>query len=267
MDSIRKRARELLEKNTVKVVIGYGVGSDNAVRAIFVRRPEGVEELIFDETCVQNLAVYLLKDEIKQIGKLCIIANISALRTILQLASEHQIHEEELLCLSVTPNGELLEFTGFKDIENYISSCNIDLPDKESEMIKKLESMSVDERWQFWMNHLSRCIKCYACRSACPMCYCARCQVEYNQPQWITVEATLMGNFEWQITRTMHLAGRCVNCGECARACPEDIPINLLNYKTLLTVKEKYNISAGTNANLDSVMSSFESDDKENFIR
>jgi ferredoxin len=66
--------------------------------------------------------------------------------------------------------------------------------------------------------------------------------------------------------RAMHLAGRCVNCGECSRACSEKIPINLLNYKTILTVKDKFNVYAGTDSGLHPVMSSFEVDDKENFI-
>ncbi|MFA5780939.1 MAG: 4Fe-4S dicluster domain-containing protein [Bacteroidales bacterium] len=268
MESIRKKAKELLEKNAVQVIIGYGEGLDKSVSAIFVRKPENAETLIFDDRCVHNLAVYLLKNEIKALGKPCIIAHLAALRTILQLASEHQITEDDVLVLGVTHKGELMEFAGFKDIEKYIASANIDISENEKEIINKLEAMTREERWQFWVEHLSlKCIKCYACRAACPMCYCSRCQVEYNQPQWITVEATPVGIIEWHITRAMHIAGRCVSCGECYRACPMNIPINLLNYLTVLTIKEKFNVSAGTSADLDSVMSSFKSDDKENFIK
>lgn len=268
MDKLRKKAKELLEKNTTHVVIGYIEGFDNSVMATFIRKPDDADKLIFDERCVHNLAVYLMKNEIQQLGKLCIVAHLATMRTILQLASEHKIKEEEVLVLGVTPDGNLLEFAGFKDIETYLSSINIDIPENEKEIIKKLEAMTKEERWQYWMEHLSlRCIKCYACRAACPMCYCGRCQVEYNQPQWITAESTPLGNIEWHITRAMHMAGRCVNCGECYRACPMNIPINILNYKTILTVKEKFNVSAGTSAELNSVMSSFKSDDKENFIK
>lgn len=265
---LRKKAKELLEKNAVQVIIGYGEGQDNSVMAIFVRKPEDAEKLIFDERCVHNLAVYLLKSEIKQLGKPCIIAHLAALRTILQLASENQITENDLLVLGVASDGNLLEFAGFKDIESYIASVNIDIPENEKEIIKKLEAMTREERWQFWVEHLSlRCIKCYACRAACPMCYCSHCQVEFNQPQLITIEATPVGNIEWHITRAMHMSGRCVGCGECYRACPMNIPINLLNYLTVLTIKDKFNVSAGTSADIDSVMSSFKPDDKENFIK
>jgi len=267
MDSVRKKAKELLENNTVNIIIGYGEGSDNNVRAIFIHKPEDVDKLIYDERCVQNLAFYLMKHEIKHKGKLGIVAPLTVLRTILQVASEHQVKEEVVVVLGVAPDGGYIEFNGFKDIENYIASVSIDLPEKEKEMIIKLEGMSLEQRWQFWTEQLSRCIKCYACRAACPMCYCTRCQVECNQPQWVTVEATRLGNLEWHFMRAMHLAGRCVNCGECARACPLGIPINLLTYKTVLTVKDKFDMYAGTTATMDSVLSSYKTDDKENFIR
>ena len=267
MESLRKKAKELLEKGDIKLVIGYEEAPDKTVRAVFVRKPEDTEKLILDERCEQNLAVYLTKLEIKQLGKPAIIANISALRSILQIASENQIKEDGLITISVTPKGEIKEYNNFKEIEDFIASSDLNLPAKDEEMIKKLEGMTVEERWQFWSEQLSRCIKCYACRASCPMCYCGRCQVEYNQPQLVTVEATPMGNFELHVIRAMHLAGRCVNCGECGRACPVDIPIHLLNFKTVLTVKEKFNVNAGTKADLESVMSNYKPDDKENFIR
>ena len=65
----------------------------------------------------------------------------------------------------------------------------------------------------------------YACRAACPLCYCTRCIVEDNRPQWILPWASTLPNIEWQINRVMHMAGRCTGCTECERACPMDIPV------------------------------------------
>lgn len=266
MDELRKKVKELLEKGEIKVVIGYGEGPDNTIIANFIRKPEYIDKLIYNDYCIQNLAVYLTKTEVKQLGKPCIVANLFALRSILQVASENQLKEKDFIALTISPEGKLIEFSNFKEIEDYVASSDLELPAKDKEMIEKLEAMTVQERWEFWTEELSRCIKCYACRAACPMCYCARCQVEYNQPQIVTVESTPMGNFEWHVIRAMHLAGRCVNCGECGRACPVGIPIHLLNFKTVLTVKEKFNSIAGTKTDLPSVMSNFNPDDKENFI-
>lgn len=266
MDSVRNKAKELLEKGTVNVVIGYGEGSDNDVRAIFIRKPEDVSKLIYDERCVQNLAFYLMKHEIKHMGKIAVVAPLIVMRAILQVASENQLSDGQTHILGIAADGTLVDFEGFAAMEKYIATCNLEIPVKENTRITEIESMTAEQRWDFWTNELSRCIKCYACRSACPMCYCIRCQVEVNQPQWITVEATPMGNFEWHMMRAMHLAGRCVNCGECARACPALIPINLLTYKTISTTKGSFNAVAGTSGSMDSVLSSYKIDDKETFI-
>jgi len=268
MDSVKKKAKELLESGTVKVVIGYGQGTENAVRPVFITDAAQTDSLICDDRCTHNLALYLTKHEVKHLGKAAIVAPLFVMRSILQLASEYQIKEENVVVLGVNPGAELVPFDdGFKSIEAYVAACKLTLPANEQDMILKLDAMTNDEKWQYWTNELSRCMKCYACRSACPMCYCIRCQVECNNPQWITVEATPLGNFEWHLMRAMHLAGRCVNCGECARACPLHIPINLLTYKTVNTVKENFDAVAGVSAGMESVLSSYKIDDKENFIR
>ena len=267
MELLKAKAKNLLESGAVKLIIGYGKGLEDSVRAIFIRKPSDIDKLIFNEQCRQNLAVYLTKHEIKKFGKSGIVAHLSTVRAILQLASENQLKEDDVVVLAVTAAGEVVELSGFKSMEEYVASSALDLPEADREVILKLQAMSREERWTFWMEQLSRCIKCYACRASCSMCYCGRCQVEYNQPQWLTAEASPMGNFEWHVTRAMHLAGRCVNCGECSRACPVAIPLHLLNFVTVGTVKDKFNVAAGTSASLEPVMSNFRPDDKEDFIK
>jgi ferredoxin len=267
MELLRAKARELLENGVVKLIIGYGTGPEDSVRAIFIKKPADSERLIFNAQCQQNLAVYLTKHEIKHFGKVGIVAHLSTIRSILQMASEHQLKEDDVIALGVTADGKVVELSGFQKLEEYVAASGLDLPEADREIIDKLQAMSREERWNYWMDHLSRCIKCYACRASCPMCYCCRCQVEYNQPQWLAAEASPMGNFEWHVTRAMHLAGRCVNCGECGRACPVAIPIHLLNFVTVTTVKDKFAVAAGTSATLEPVMSNFSPDDKEDFIK
>jgi len=269
MDSLVVKAKELLSSGAVDVIIGYGKGSvEDRTRAIFVNKPDKADQLIYNEHCKQNLAVYLTKNEINHhYKKIGIVATKPVLRAILQISSEEQITENKLVVIGVNENGHLVELNGFQAIEDYLANLNHDITEQEKATIAKIDAMNTAERWAFWEKELSKCIKCYACRQACPMCYCNRCMVECNQPQWVHVPAHGLGNLEWHFMRAMHLAGRCVNCGDCARACPMEIPLNLLTYKLIEPIKEDFGAVAGLQAKMESVLSSYKVTDKEHFIK
>jgi len=267
MDAFKKRVKELLAEKSVNLVIGYEEADDKSARALFMSAPGDADRLILDSRCVQNLALYLKKKEIRKLGKIAIVAPLHVVRSVLQMASENQIKEKEVILLSPAPDKTLQELADFKGMEGYVAQNPAALPEKDLETIRKLDAMTPSERFAFWRKEFAKCIKCYACRAACPMCFCGRCQVEYNQPQIVTVEATPLGNLEWHFMRAMHLAGRCVNCGECGRSCPVGIPVHLLSFKTCLTVKESFDARAGMGAEMKSVMSNFRPEDKENFIK
>jgi ferredoxin len=261
LDKIKQKAKELLSSGDVKVVIGYGEGSGKRVRAVFIEKPEETDRLILDERCLQNLAVYLTKHEVRALGKPAIIARVPVMRTIERLSAEKQIAEGDIAVIGVTDKGEFLDFPDLKSMNEYISAIPFMLSPEEQAAVDKIEKMSMEERWNFWLEELSDCIKCYACRQSCPLCYCARCTVECNQPQWISVPSHKLGNLEWHVMRAMHLAGRCVNCGDCFRACPVNIPLNLLTQKIIVDIAKKFGVAD------EYALNTFKPDDTEDFIR
>jgi ferredoxin len=266
MKELIQKAASLLETNAVQVVIGFGKGSADKTRAIFLTKPEECERLIFDSRCIQNLAVYLTKAEIKKLGKPAIVAPIPVLRSILQLAVENQLVDGDMVVLGVSPESELIEFESLAAIETYLSTKQIAIEEKYRTAIESIKAMPVSERFEYWVKELESCFKCYACRAACPLCYCTRCTVENNQPQWISVGSHPLGNLEWHIMRAMHLAGRCTDCEACYNACPMGIPINLLTKSMLQDVSENFG-SYGPSLGKENTLSSFKPDDKETFIR
>lgn len=110
----------------------------------------------------------------------------------------------------------------------------------------EFDNWTDDERFAFWHQEMNRCIRCYACRNACPMCVCRdHCIATTREPQWLSQENNVADNWMFQMIHVMHLAGRCVECGECARACPMDIPLMLLRRRMNGAVREVFNYEAG----------------------
>jgi ferredoxin len=266
MDELRNKAKELIESGAVKVLIGYEEGTGNKTRALFAELSADTSKLVFDSRCVQNLAVYITKHEIKSKGKMGITATLPVMRSIIQLASEHQVNDTGLKVIGITPESKVVDFKDLAEVETFVHQFSLEIDEKNREMLNKLENMTSAERWKFWMDELEPCFKCYACRAACPMCYCHRCTAEYNQPQWIPVPAHQSGNLEWHIMRANHLIGRCIDCDACANACPLAIPFNLLNKRMLEDVKKNF---GGYQPSLrgEHIMSTYKPDDKENFIK
>ncbi|MDO5123635.1 MAG: 4Fe-4S dicluster domain-containing protein [Eubacteriales bacterium] len=107
--------------------------------------------------------------------------------------------------------------------------------------VAKIEAMTPDERFAFWQNELSKCIRCNACRDVCPACTCEKCV--FDNPQSPVENKAPTNEFEekmFHIIRAFHVAGRCTDCGECSRVCPQNIPLHLLNRKFIKDINELY---------------------------
>lgn len=104
-----------------------------------------------------------------------------------------------------------------------------------------LDKMTLEERLGFWKGQMDRCIRCYACRNACPMCVCRDyCIAESREPHWMTQGSSPKDKLFFQAIHAVHLAGRCTGCGECQRACPVGIPILALRYQLVRAVSEVF---------------------------
>jgi len=271
-EQYRNEAASLLSSGAVKLIIGFGAGSTaDRRRPLFARTAAEAEQFVLDSACIANLSTYLVTGGLLADGKkVAIFLKPDGLRSINILIAEAQLKPEQVVILGYTiENSEVKPLSGrsigeFTDLGDRIRSTTP--PPAVVQEAERIDAMSPEERFSFWKEQFAKCIKCYACRQVCPMCYCRRCIVDVNQPQWISTSSHTLGNFEWNLVRAFHLAGRCAACGACDRACPVNIPLRLINYRMGKEVRDAFDYYAGENSGQKPVLASYSQDDPETFI-
>ena len=133
------------------------------------------------------------------------------------------------------------------------------------DMVEKLENMTAQERYDFWRGELSKCIRCNACRNVCPACTCEKCV--FDNPNSGVENKAPADSFEenmFHIIRAFHVAGRCTDCGECSRVCPQHIPLHLLNRKFIKDINSLYGeYQAGEDTTSRAPLNDYKQDDCE----
>ena len=133
--------------------------------------------------------------------------------------------------------------------------------------VAKIEAMSADEKWDYFEDLLSPCIRCYACRNACPLCYCPTCFVDESKPQWVGKSQDPTDVRTFHLLRAYHCAGRCTDCGACERVCPMGIKIREFTKKLNKDCLELYGWEAGLSLDERPPLDTFKTDDPDEFIR
>jgi coenzyme F420-reducing hydrogenase delta subunit/ferredoxin len=267
---LREYCGNLLAEGAVKAVIGYGQHGP-----LIVTRAEDTKQLVWNNRCRSNLATYLKRKEIKGLGKPAIVVKPCDEKSLIVLEKENQIKREEIHVIGMACEGVgepkcnfcTCRTPRFADKKFGEASGPEPLASPPPNRFAALMAMTPGERMAFWAQQFERCVKCYACRQVCPMCYCERCIVDKNRPIAIDPAPSEKGNFAWQITRAFHLAARCVGCGECSRVCPAGIDLALLNIALHKAAQEHFGYDAGVDPAAEPVIGSYASQDKEDFIR
>ena len=306
-DKLIARAKELLAEGKVQKVVGWkkGLFDEDITPAVFTTAEELDKDFVFNKYCAANLSKYLVKItkdiEIKKsttrmnntMAKqrdpnaaeapipsevVLVFLKPNDTYSFTQLLKENRITRADVYAIGV-PCQDTLE--GGEPCVNCQNkkpiSCDeligveAEAPAVESsrmEMVEKLEAMTADERYSFWQNEFSRCIRCNACRNICPACTCEKCVFDNNA--LYTSQKVAETSFEeslFHIIRAWHVAGRCTDCGECSRVCPQGIPLHLLNRKFIKDINEIYGpYQAGADMETKPAMLTFKEEDPETSI-
>lgn len=267
-NKIREIATRLLSDGQVDMFMAWEKGPfDYQTKPFFAHSVEDVERIVFDEYSVHNIANALLKfrDGKQKIG---IVAKGCDSRGIVRLLEDNQISRERLYIVGLgcpgvkDPLKAMRNNSGFSkkaednDLADKCYDCiepNAVIFDefigdrqepKASEnrfvRVDEIENMSADERYNLFTDILSSCIRCYACRQACVACNCRTCIFDETKPQWVGRETSISDNMMYHLVKAAHMAGRCIECGECERVCPVNIPLMTINKKLIKDISAFY---------------------------
>jgi len=135
------------------------------------------------------------------------------------------------------------------------------------EDIRNIEAMTPEAKREYFTDLLSGCIRCYACRNACPLCYCPTCFVDESRPQWVGKGQDPEDVETFHFLRAYHCAGRCTDCGACERACPVGIRVRLFTKKLEKDCLELFDWEAGMSLDQRPPLDVYRPDDPNDFIK
>ena len=299
-----ERAKALFAEGKIQRVVGWkkGLFDDDVTPGVFDSVEELEKDFVFNKYCAANLSKYLVKitREIEVKKSTTRMNNTMAKQrdpnavdapipsevalvflkpndtySFTQLLKENRITRDDVYaigvpCQDTLDGGSVCDSCAGKtpvSCDEYIGvdENTVSEDSNRLEALEKIEKMTADERHEFWKNEFSRCIRCNACRNVCPACTCEKCVFDNNN--LYTTQKVAETNFEeslFHIVRAWHVAGRCTDCGECSRVCPQGIPLYLLNRKYIKDINELYgNYQAGSDMESKPPMLTFTTDDCE----
>jgi len=133
--------------------------------------------------------------------------------------------------------------------------------------VRSLEAMTPEQRWKYVDDLLAPCIRCYACRNACPLCYCPTCFVDEARPQWVGKSQDASDVRTFHFLRAYHCAGRCTDCGACERACPVGINMRTVTKKLEKDCLDLFGWEAGLDPDVRPPLDVYRPQDPNDFIK
>jgi ferredoxin len=286
---LQAAVRRLFDDGRIQYFLGYVEDYGHTFPAILTPTSD-LARLTFDRRSYHNLARFLAEVRGAKVGLICKACEVATLNV---LVAENQLQRENVVvvgvpCPAMVDPGRLnadgsvpagdepgrwqekcrrCPERNTPDADVFVGErVSTPAPAPGWPLLEEHERRSPAERRAWLAAQLELCIRCYACRLVCPLCYCHQCFVEDNKPQWLDKSVDGENNLHYHLIRALHLAGRCIECQECSRACPVGIPVDLFNQVLSRDFALRFGFAAGRAPDQKAALIDYQREDKEDFI-
>jgi len=257
LDQIKKRVSELLEQNRISGFVGL-IKEGGQIRPYLFTHVEELERLslghadspVGDEgNEFHGFRRYPLNQVLIRLAKAFPEKTFSIFirgcdeRGLNEIFKWNQLKPDKVIPIGVSCPRELAEYC--ECAKPYPDALVAGDPVKgfRNKSVERVRQLPLTERFQYWRAAFDRCIKCYGCRDVCPMCFCNECSLE--DEQLMHKPDLPPGNPIFHLTRAVHMAGRCIDCGLCSETCPAHIPLRILYKEVEEIIGEQFGYKTG----------------------
>jgi formate dehydrogenase subunit beta len=246
IDEVKSKVKTLLESGDINGVLGLRSIHSHVQPFLFTKEEE-LEDLVLNPKYSLSKIVKLLQREYPE-QKIGVVARGCDEKALIELAKRNHVVLDKIHIIGVACTEE----------EAKDCACKTPYPQKidvgkkvngidSNELAENLKKKSLKERFDFWMRMFQRCMKCYGCRDACPVCNCDFCMLEKHE--WVGGGALPPEHPTFHYIRIYHMTEKCVGCGECEKACPVEIPLASLQKILREDVFELFDYVTGLDVN------------------
>ncbi len=258
IDIVRQKINELLSDGSVKGVVALATANGHVTPCLF-QKDDNLNTLCLGDTKKPGDARYPLNKVLITIARqypndvFGVLVRGCDERGLYTLYRLNQLEPDKVVTIGIACSEELAK----------ACECKKPYPDElvagekikgiTQQGVQDMEDMDLSKRFSFWKDQFLKCVKCYGCRDICPMCFCRECSLECDD---LISKGELPVDIPvFHLTRAMHMADRCIDCGLCDETCPSDIPLRLLYKKTSKIMNAEFGFTSGINKNEQSPLS------------